>query len=531
MAMLLVLVTAAVPAALTQSGRVEVADSGAKELKRTAHRLRMPVENLRKARAVLEEATELARRPEIPMQSAAMLGFMWVQYQRSAAPAKLELLLAGPRRRAQEADDLAAYKAAITAAQPTLAQLAEVDAERATELASQWPAPPRAAGPEGEEARRGMEATFRRMSAERLGYRDPEQAMTLLEGGGATEGTQFMVLAQLAGERYRDGRKDEALKLADRALADFERRAPGRNTFDYGTFIDNLARIDTGRALAAFEVLARSDAGPPLGGDGTPWNVMPQLRTGAETIPLTWGEATLITALQRIRTRPELSMRAIATIPSLQAKVEKAGGVDALLGFDPSTGMAGSAVTYASPESAAQQFDPSAANRLWLELRSRPAKDSSLVEKILSEKGTDPMALLMLAQRASIEDPSLAALALAKATPLVMRQEPMERRASSFRMLLSASRMLEGEVDPGLFVQGFRFVQEMRASERDTPETAEQERRRRAMGLTGADMFEAWLLGEYARVDFEAALGLIRRLPDPTRLFALVQIAQTLRMF
>src|SRR5262245_43553695 len=165
-AMLLLGFVAISPSARPQSGRVEVVDSSAKELKRAAHRMRIPADALRKARAVLDEATELARRPEIPPPQLAMLSSMWVQFHRAAAPATIELLLAGPRRQAQEADDLAGYKAAITAAQPLLVQLNDVDGERATELVAEWPSPPRAAGADGEEARRGMQAAFRKSAAQ-----------------------------------------------------------------------------------------------------------------------------------------------------------------------------------------------------------------------------------------------------------------------------------------------------------------------------------------------------------------------------
>jgi tetratricopeptide (TPR) repeat protein len=515
---------ALIQSAAAQSGRVSVVDVTGKEARHTAHRLRISIQQLHNARAALEEATELARRSDAPVDRVGGLGWLWSQYHRGAAVAKIELVLVSVRTRAQEAVEPTDYTKATAAAQQLLAPLAELDPDRALELVQGWPLGPGEVAA-AEQARRDLEASFRRDRGRQIAYRDPEQALAVVDQGSRAEGARYPALARLAADRYRAGRKDEALRLADQALADFERRQPGAGTYAETMFIQDLAQVDPDRALAAFESLARVDptraSGPQMA-----------LRAGGRTVVLTPAESTQLNALQMLHNRPELRMRALGNIPSLKAKLDEAGGIDQVLNPDPSTGI--EPIYLMNQVSSDGSIPaPPAGGKLWAELRPKALRDPGGFEQVLSEKRLDANALLDLAQRASNEAPEIASLALRQAGDALPRVQPLEKRLSTLRMLVVIARRIEGEVDPALWTEAFRWTAEYREEER----AKFDERAVTAapppamMGMTRAEMFEATLLGDYARADFEAAMSRTRRLPTPARLSALTTIAQSMRQF
>ena len=508
--------------AVAQSGRVSVVDPTAKEAKRTAHRLRMPLDQLQHARAALEEATELARRSDAPLERIGALGFPWVQYHRGAAVAKLELVLASLRTRAQEAVGREEYTQASAAAQQLLTALAELDADRALELIQGWPAGPGDAA-SADQARHKMEAFFRQNRARQLAYRDPEQALAVVDQAGRSEGARYPALARLAADRFRAGRKDEALRLADQALADFQRRPSTAGAYPEMMFIENLAQVDSDRALAAFESLAHVDPARAAG---------PQraLRAAGRTVVLTPAESTQVNALQMLYNHPELRVRALGSMPWLKAKIDEIGGIDRVLNPDPATGVEPIYLMGAvGPDGLAP--DPPAGGKLWFELRAKALRNPSGFEQLLSEKPLDANALIDLAQRANNEAPELASIALRHAGEAVRRVEPLEKRLSTHRMLVMAALRIEGEVDPALWVEGFRWTDEFREEERAKLAERRDAPSRVVIGMSRPEMVEASLLGEYARADFEAAMSRVRRLPVPERLSALITIAQAMRQF
>jgi hypothetical protein len=512
-------------AAWAGQGKLEVADSDAKELKRTAHRLRIPVDQLRKARLVLEEATELAGRADPDPQLGASLARTWLMFERRAAPAKIELLLAAPRLRAQEADALPAYRAAISAAQAVLVILAEVDESRAFELASAWPTPPAGSGPEGDEVRRTLERGLRRDVARQLSYRDPERATGMLDRGAAEASGSPTTLARLAAQRLRQGRKDEALELADRALAGVRTGSwTLADSTQYGGFVAALAEVDYDRALAGVEALMRAEVPPAPTPAGFDRNRSAALRLGTTTLPLSPNELLFVDVLRAIGSRPELTARALALAPDLRSKLEQLGGVDAFLVFDNESGMQG--VVF-GPETTAGP-DLQEQERLVARLRTRTTRDTDLTERVLDEKTTDFDTLAMLAQRMSLSDPALASRALGRARELVRTVEPLDKRAGQWLHLMRIWRVVDGEVPAALFREGLRLAEELQGEGRESARSKPAEVFR---GLTSADAIEVGLLGEYARADFEEALRLARRLPEGRRLAGLVQIAQSFGRF
>ena len=128
--------------AIGQEGRVIIADTSAKELKRTAHRMRISAERLKNARAALQEATELARRLDpVPAQWMNHLGNLWLHCNRSKTATAIESLMSEVRSAAESASDLTAYQQSCNAFQGLLQPLMQIDPDKAEQMARQWPRP------------------------------------------------------------------------------------------------------------------------------------------------------------------------------------------------------------------------------------------------------------------------------------------------------------------------------------------------------------------------------------------------------
>jgi hypothetical protein len=127
-------------AGFAQEGRVIVAGSADKELKRAAHRMHMPVEQLKHARELLQQATALARSLDpLPTQRLNNLAQLWLQMNRPYASATIDSLLEDVRRVAGKASDVASYHQISMAFQGLLQPLAELDPDSAAQEVRQWP--------------------------------------------------------------------------------------------------------------------------------------------------------------------------------------------------------------------------------------------------------------------------------------------------------------------------------------------------------------------------------------------------------
>ncbi len=138
-----------------------VVDSNDKELRRSAHRMRIT--------------------PEVPVPQLGQLSSLWPQVHRTAARQRLEQLYAELRRAAAGAPDEGAYRQQSQAAQALLASLSEVDANRAAVLGRSWPEPPSRLGQAAAEVRSNFETELGKQSMRRIGLSDPEKLVPRLE--------------------------------------------------------------------------------------------------------------------------------------------------------------------------------------------------------------------------------------------------------------------------------------------------------------------------------------------------------------
>jgi len=124
-----------------------------KELRRTAHQLRISPDHLKNAREALKQATDLARRGS-DMNVVPQLAQHWIRIDKSRAPGALEELYGYLSANAREAGTTAIYQRCIASAQSLLRSLATLDTDRTVALWRNWPDPPASLGEEFRTARR-----------------------------------------------------------------------------------------------------------------------------------------------------------------------------------------------------------------------------------------------------------------------------------------------------------------------------------------------------------------------------------------
>jgi hypothetical protein len=491
---------------------VVLVNTDSRELKRTAHRLHIPVERLKNARQALQEATAIAGRARpIEQHHFYQIGELWIQFHRGKAEATIRSIFSELRSAALEADS-PEYAIATNAAQGLLSSLARLDPELPLQLASTWPQPP-ASTARDEQNQISLEQQVRRNTLHQLVHSNPQAALNLLSSEAESGQDACALRGSIAVQMIDAGRTEEGMKLLDQALQDLTAAdaIPARNWGYFSNFLQEVSRVAPDRFLEAYRILAHSPALPPASHD----HGLTMTIAGGQ-IALDPNESIAFNALQGISQRPELMMKALDTMPGLKSKMEQAGGIDKALhgesGFryQPSDGSA------TTPESA-HQANPV---KLYAELRGKALKNAPLVRSRLNNeisKTRDAEWLLHLAQMSNWEDPDLAGIALDVARPLIARIEPMQRRVSMLQSLIQTTRQCEGEVDPGLIKEGFVLADELRRSEED--------------GSIGsrvpADYFEAFLISELSRDDFDSAIKYVRSMPDESmQLTALLQIIQ-----
>ncbi len=521
--------------ALAQEGRVIVEKPGARELRRTAHRLHIPPDQLKNARAALQEATDLARRTDpLAINSFGEIGDAWIQLDRTKAPGAIDSLYAYLRTVAGKASDAGPYQQVTFAAQQLMFALSNLDPDKAASLVRQWPDPPSSPGDDAAKPRNPMETQFRSQMAQRIAYRDPGAALKLLPALNPSGSPDYGIRGQLAMQLLRTGQKDEALKIADQVMADFQQRTPDtRSTQEYANFLQNMSMLDPDRFQDAFSIL------PPILAKQTASTDMPAvtMQIGDQTLQLSGSENAILNIFRGMMGRPQLALRTLDSLPDLKAKLDQIGGLDSFL----SGGAYGKGINVMYYDarrpfgSLVRPAPPTGADRdpvgsLFEELRGKADKNPGSVRSKLEDVASNPNqvdTLVNLAQRANYEDPELSPIALEVAVAHLSQVEPLQRRAGTLQNLVNAYRSCEGEVDQALLRNGFIIADELRQDEeKRNPDAAG---RKRQFG-SQADYLEAALVAEYARTNYDAAMRFVKSKPDDVaKMMTLMQIVQALR--
>ena len=93
-------------ATFAQEGRVVIADTASREVRRSAHQIHIPVGQLKNAREALREATDLARKMDPPpYDQFNNLAQIWLQLNRTKAKGVIESFIQDMRDIAQKPED------------------------------------------------------------------------------------------------------------------------------------------------------------------------------------------------------------------------------------------------------------------------------------------------------------------------------------------------------------------------------------------------------------------------------------------
>lgn len=517
-------------AGFAQEGRVIIAGSADKELMRTAHRMHMPVEQLKHARELLQQATALARSLDpLPTQRLNNLAQLWLQMNRPKASATIDSLLEDVRRAAGKASDVASYRQISMAFQGLLQPLAELDPDRAAQEVRQWPMPPQVLGDEAARLRDQLMDQYLRQLVQRLMYQDPEKAASLYSKLGASSTADYYTPGQLALQLARAGWKDQAYKLVDQIIAGYRSQDPNPNALqNFMGFVQQLPNLDPDRFMQAFSLTVEQA--------GSLWQGIPggTLKVGDNSLQLNGFDLRMLDILRSLSGRPELLQKALDALPGFKAKFEGVGGVDNALNPSVSAGGYSSIIYSSGGRSTISQsrsmFPPGdKISILFKELKGKAAKNPEMTRQRLSQVVKEPDdvdTLLSLAQRSSYEDPDLASLAIEVATPLVFQVQPLQRRAMLLQNLAQTSRQCNGDVDVDLLRDGFILADQLREEEKDkNPDTAS-----RRDGNSPADLLEQTLLGQVAIDHYQAAMKYLNAMPDDeAKLAAQLRVVEALR--
>ena len=516
-----------------QKPGVVIANSPSKELKRAAHRLRIPVGQLKDAREALQLATVLAGKMEpYPADQLLNLAQMWEQVERRKAETVVKSFVRELRSRAAECQDFGCYQK-YTSSAMMLMQSKFDYAEVLAELES-WPEPKESSGGQAGIFLDRMKSQFKKQSIYRLASSDPERALELLTEARDSGKYGYSASAQIAQSLMQAGKREQALDLIDQTIGRFdETSADGRALQEFENFVRMTAmNLDSARAGTAMNRLITALSSER---QNDPAHCNATLQSGETSVGLTCSESRLLNLLRSNPMRPSFTMKTLDSLPALKAKLDSVGGIDSLYG----SGMYGApqaSITYGAwdgthaIQGGVNSAPPDAPGKppvniagLIQSLKGKAESDPSLARGKI--KDLDMEALLGLAMSASYQDPDLAEMAIEMAQKRLPELQPLQTRAGALQNLVRSARQVNGEVDAGLLRDGFILADQLREEiDEKAPEAGITNKR---YLYAGAEQLEAFLVAELSRDDFDSAIEYARSLDDDAlKLNCLIQIAQ-----
>jgi hypothetical protein len=513
--------------AFAQESKLVVVNKTSKELKRSAHRLRIPVDQLKNARLTLQEATDLVSkiRP-FPAAQLSNLINSWQQLNRSRTKAIVDTFIQDLRAEAANAGDSQTYMTATSTAMMIMQTSAELDYEKLQQMFRSWPDPPASVAAETEGFRKGLEANARQSAFWRLANTDPEKALALLSSNESGE-YNYYASGQVVQGLMSAGKKDEALELIDKTIGYFSQHATDPNALQsYESFVQISARnLDSEHAGALInpwitQLMTQSSAADCSG----------TLKNGSSSMNLTCAESKVLNLLRGLPTRPGLVQSTLDSIPELKAKLDSMGGIDSI--------YSGTGTSYIFNPIASRPFVPTDAAvfdnpmKLLEELKGKAESNPGYVKGRLSDAAKSQQGvqmLLNLAMMASYQDDALGSLALEVVERNLYTIKPLQARCMMMQSLIRTYRQVEGEVDQGLLKDGFVLADQLREEMSEQGETQDGMNPVRQPVLTEADQLEASLISELSKDSFDSAINFVRSMKnDALKLTCLIQIAQAL---
>jgi len=512
-----------------QQPGVVVVNASSKELRRAAHRLRIPVEQMKNARQTLQEATDLAKKLDpCPAEQFFNLAQGWSQLDKSRSKAILESLIQELRMEAASCADYPCYQRATSIGLSLMQSNSDFDYEKVSQIMRNWPEPKTSAGEAARSFKETMETQVKRQALTRLATSDPERAMALLPEVGDSNSYRYSASGQIAQGLMNAGKKEQALRLIDQTIQGFDQSTTDlRMLQDYENFVRVTAmNLDSSRASTAIEGLVNAYMNQNAGSCGA------TMKSGDATLDLTCAESRILNLVRGFPMRPGFTLKTIESVPGLKSKLDTVGGIDALYGGINGPGVS---INYTTPgqgtgmsvlNAGIQPGATPAVNitKLMQELRG---KDSAYVKSKLKDLGID--VLINLGMNAAYQDPDLGAIALEIAQQLLPQVEPLQKRASTLQNLVQAYRQVDGEVDPSLLKNGFVLADELRQELSEKAEAAGKTGPVIQVGMTQADNLEAFLVAELSRNSYESAIRYVHSMEsNAVKLACMLQVVQAL---
>jgi hypothetical protein len=523
--------------AFPQESKIVIVNTASKELKRTARRLRIPVEQLKKARQALQEATDLVKKTKpFPSSQLSSLKESWRQLNRSRAKEVDDSFIQDLRSEAAHAADFNAYQQATSAAMSFGQSFGDSDYEKMQELVRSWPDPPASAGEAGEKFRSNMEANVRQNALSYLANSDPEKARTLLAQAGNSSGYNYSISGQIARGLMNAGKKDESLAMIDQTINDFRQHSADPQAFQaYQSFVQmtagSLGVARAGALMAPLLAQFKTQASSENCASGI-------MKAGDLSVDLTCGEWGVLNMLRSypFQTMPGLVNTTLNSFPSLKSKLDQVGGIDNAYG------NSGVNISVNYPKGISYQTSVGSGStdtvsKLIRELKGKAVSNPGFVRGKLKDiaKGEQGInALINLAQSASYDDPDLASLALDVAKPLLPQVESLQRRSSILQNMIRAYRQADGEVDSEILRDGFVLADQLREETEKSSEPMAVARFAIQLGAQSwrtqePDRLEAFLVSELSKDDYEKAINYVRSIKNENlKLTCLIQIVQAL---
>jgi hypothetical protein len=448
--------------------------TASKELKRSARRLNIPVEQLKKARRVLQEATDLAKQIKpLPVSHISGLIGAWQHLNHSNAKELTDYFLKELRSEAANAADFNTYiQATLTALSFVQSYGDASDYEKALELIRSWPQP-EAAGEPAADFLRSQESGIRQNAILMLSNTDPEKAKALLSQTSDFAGRQYSISGQIAQGLIHKGKTEEALAFVNQIINDFSQHASDPQAVqEYQSFIQStIYNLGSGAGNAMMAPLIAQMAKQTPTENCTSGTI--KSKTGTTSVDLTCSEWDIFNLARNILSMPGLVNTTLNSFPSLKSKLEQAGGIDDAFSYS-------TAITPRYPGATDTPHIQGPGSTAALdETKANSTNMSNLIKEIMGKAESNPEfvkgrlkeflknqrgleMLVNLAMTTGYRDPDLGSLILEVAKPLVSQVEPIQKRASVLQMLIQAYRQVDGEIEADILRDGFTLTEQLR---------------------------------------------------------------------
>ncbi len=514
------------------AGESGSADQDEKELKRVAHRLRIPKEQLENARSALQEATDLALTLDpFPTSKISSIVSDWKTLQPSKAESTIEYFILELQLRALIASDEKSYIQATSTATSILRSLASTNYRKARELLAGWPYPDESFGDAAIQAFERMQSSVTQSIMQQMAKENPE---ALDEESLDSQNLSTQDLLTMIRNMANTGNREKVDELIDRAVENLQE---GSNQ------TSNLAMAlpwtQTLRYMDNSQVEKLLDHLVPMMQQGTTdrINASMTVSKGDVEMQLSPSENGLLLILRGLTSRPRFLNEILDKYPEFEAKFDAFGGIDDYLsnGSYLQEAIKSQTVIGSMPLSAVTGYDSNEPQELMEKLKDKAADEPQWVEQELRKSVEDPgniNLLTSLASRSAREYPELAEIALEIAEEMLPQIEDLQKQFSALQSLISAYRNLDGEVDEDLFKKGYILIDQIKeaqaASVGEMPSQLPMPQRSLVMGNT--DRLEASLVADLARQDYDKAIDYVHSMaPGEAKLDCLIQIARALR--